>query len=105
MSLIDVTVKSGIKALAPTWDFLMEYKNSDKGPEAEDAYTKKYKSRIQQLKQDDPDVMLELLYQDEIILMCYCPAGKFCHRLLLVDEFKALGDEHNVEVIYEGEIT
>jgi len=42
LKVVDVTVKSGNKAFAPTWDFLMEYKNSDQGTPAEQIYTEKF---------------------------------------------------------------
>lgn len=102
--VIDITVKSGNKKLAPTWEFLMEYKNSAKDDAAEAVYTEKFIAKIQQLKRDEPDVLLELLYSGEIALMCYCPAGKFCHRHLLVNELVTLGQDHDVEVVYMGEI-
>ncbi|QVW28643.1 hypothetical protein pEaSNUABM8_00146 [Erwinia phage pEa_SNUABM_8] len=103
--LIDITVKTGNKLLAPTWDFLMEYKNSNKDAEAEAVYTRKYRAKIKQLYRTEPDVLLELLYAGRIALMCFCPAGKFCHRHLLVQTFQALGERYGVEIVLMGEIT
>ncbi|ANZ48427.1 hypothetical protein BIZ78_gp148 [Erwinia phage vB_EamM_Caitlin] len=103
--LLDITVKSGMKIFAPTWDFLMEYKNSNKDAEAEAVYTRKFRAKIRQLYRDNPDALLELLYSERLALMCYCPAGKFCHRHLLVRTLRALGRLHGVDVVLMGEIT
>lgn len=82
----------------------MAYKTSDKGSEAEETYKVKYAAKIKKLQEDEPEVMLELLHYGEMALMCYCPADKFCHRHLLVEEFTKLGEANNVEVVYMGEI-
>ncbi|ENZ4827718.1 hypothetical protein ACGLDM_004812, partial [Salmonella enterica subsp. enterica serovar Braenderup] len=52
---LDITVKSGLKYLAPDWDFLMDYKKSDKGPDAEAAYTKRYLQKLSRLFDEDTD--------------------------------------------------
>lgn len=83
----------------------MEYKNSNKDAEAEAVYTVKYRAKIRQLHREDPDVLLELLYAERIAFMCYCPAGKFCHRHLLIQTFEALGERYGVEIVLMGEIT
>lgn len=102
---LDITVKSGLKYLAPDWDFLMDYKQSDKGPEAEAAYTKRYLQKLNRLFDEDTDKLIEILRQDEVVLMCYCPPGKFCHRHLLVSYLIEIGEWFGYEVIYMGELS
>ncbi|EBQ9842312.1 DUF488 family protein [Salmonella enterica subsp. enterica serovar Weltevreden] len=101
---LDITVKSGLKYLAPDWDFLMDYKKSDKGPEAEAAYTKRYMQKLNRLFDEDTDKLIEILRQGEVVLMCYCPPGKFCHRHLLVSYLIEIGEWFGYDVIYMGEL-
>lgn len=102
---LDITVKSGLKYLAPDWDFLMDYKKSDKGPDAEAAYTKRYLQKLSRLFDEDTDKLIEILRQGEVVLMCYCPSGKFCHRHLLVSYLIEIGEWFSYEVIYMGELS
>ncbi|EBY3806567.1 DUF488 family protein [Salmonella enterica subsp. enterica serovar Adabraka] len=101
---LDITVKSGLKYLAPDWDFLMDYKKSDKGPEAEAAYTKRYMQKLNRLFDEDTDKLIEILRRGEVVLMCYCPPGKFCHRHLLVSYLIEIGEWFGYDVIYMGEL-
>ena len=103
IAVFDITVKSGLRAVAPDWDFLMEYKNSDKGPEAEAAYTVKYEAKMDKLEEKDPDFLINLL-ADQSAYTCYCPAGKFCHRHLLISRILRRAAERDMDVIYVGEI-
>ncbi|QVW55075.1 hypothetical protein pEaSNUABM29_00031 [Erwinia phage pEa_SNUABM_29] len=102
---LDITVKSGLKYLAPDWDFLMDYKKSDKGPEAEAAYTVRYMQKLNRLFDEDTDKLIEILRNEEVVLMCYCPEGKFCHRHLLVKYLIEIGEWFGYEVIYMGELS
>lgn len=102
---LDITVKSGLKYLAPDWDFLMDYKKSDKGPDAEAAYTKRYLQKLSRLFDEDTDKLIEILRRGEVVLMCYCPPGKFCHRHLLVSYLIEIGEWFGYEVIYMGELS
>lgn len=81
----DITVKSGLKPLAPDWDFLMEYKNSNKDKAAEDAYTQRYIAKLERLWETNPRYFDFLNEHSEVVFVCYCPAGKFCHRHILID--------------------
>ncbi|AWN08883.1 hypothetical protein MLDJOKPK_00035 [Salmonella phage SPAsTU] len=101
---LDITVKTGLKYLAPDWDFLMDYKQSDKGPEAEAAYTVRYLQKLNRLFDEDTDKLIDILRQEEVVLMCYCPPGKFCHRHLLVSYLIEIGEWFGYEVIYMGEL-
>jgi uncharacterized protein YeaO (DUF488 family) len=40
----------------------------------------------------------ELLNQDEVVLVCFCKAGDFCHRVLLAEILVKLGAEYKGEI-------
>lgn len=98
-------MKTGNKLLAPTWEFLMEYKNSKQDEEAEKIYTVKYKAKLNALYRSNPDELVGILYMGEVVFACMCAEGKFCHRHLLADSFVRLGERHNVEIVLMGELT
>ena len=93
---LDITVKSGEALLAPTWTLLSGYK---KGYVDEDQYTKTYLSLLEERYLSHPDYFEALSLKPIIALGCYCRAGVFCHRLLLV---KFL--ESKINLNYIGEI-
>jgi uncharacterized protein YeaO (DUF488 family) len=78
----DTTVKSAqgpFRALAPTWDMVMGYKNKTL---SEAAYTKQYQAILQRV----PDQVWETLAaQPEVLLLCYCRDGWFCHTHLIIE--------------------
>lgn len=102
---VDTTVKSGDKRLAPAWDFLMEYKNSAKTPGDKVVYRRQYLSKISAMYKTTPEVLLNLLKGEELILLCYCPAGEFCHRRILREILIHIGTKYGIAVIDGGEIT
>lgn len=102
--VVDVTVKSGNKAFAPTWDFLMEYKKSAQDAEAERIYTEKFYNAMRASFRANRDEWLTLLNLPEVCLLCYCTAGKFCHRILLVDIIRKQCGKWNIPFEYGGEL-
>jgi uncharacterized protein YeaO (DUF488 family) len=91
----DITVKTGSKLFAPSWKIVMNYKN---GKITEQEYTVAYYEIMKASSRDHRSEWTSLLAKDRIVLCCYCPAGVFCHRLLLAKLLAKLGAE------YEGEI-
>lgn len=113
--VIDITVKSGRREFAPTWEMVMSYKD---GRLSESGYTRQYEQMMlgtpgnpgswernfgawQGLLQQaaDRDVT--------IILVCYCRRGDFCHRHLLKEYLRKFAERHpnlhlTVEVLPEG---
>ena len=95
---LDITVKSGGgigKAFAPTWQMVMEYKNGQKvkapNPETyrtmmkqlQDNYTRMYEQMMRESLANNRMAWDWLLSQRNITLVCFCPAGEFCHRVIL----------------------
>ncbi|AUR89251.1 protein of unknown function DUF488 [Vibrio phage 1.121.O._10N.286.46.C4] len=97
---LDVTVKSGDKTFAPTWDFLMEYKK-DKD---EQKYVDKFIPLMRESYKSNTASWMELINKKEVALACYCRAGQFCHRHLLVDILEKLCNHHGINFERGGEL-
>lgn len=102
--VLDVTVKSGDKCFAPTWDFLMAYKNSAKTKADEDEYTTQFIAHMRQSFTNNKEHWREVLSQEKLCILCYCPADKFCHRLILVKLFQKQCQKWGIPFLYIGEI-
>lgn len=78
---IDTTVKSAqgpYRALAPTWDMVMGYKNKRL---SEEEYTAQYAAILQRVPAKVWDTFAD---QNEVILLCYCRDHVFCHTHLII---------------------
>jgi hypothetical protein len=93
---IDTTVKSGCVQLAPHWDMVLGVKSGEL-PEKE--YTERYYEILDYYFFNDPVFFDDLIRMETVAFGCYCPPGKFCHRLLLVEFLRCIA-----EVDYRGEI-
>lgn len=107
VELIDTTVKSGIKAFAPTWDMVTRVKQRtvENSAEEEALYTKEYTDLMRASYRANTNQWFELLTKDKIAIACYCKAGDFCHRHLLVKFILALAADAGVPAELKGEIT
>lgn len=99
--MYDITVKSGIKAFAPNWDFLMAYKNGEIGI-AE--YTRYYHQKVIGSINDNLPLWDQFLNEPKIILACYCKPGDFCHRYLLTNLLVHYLQDKGRSVTYQGEL-
>jgi len=103
--VIDVTVKSGLKAFAPSWDMVMSYKN---GTLSEKGYTERYYEMMRASWKNQRAAWQKLLDLGKsgktIVLVCYCPRGDFCHRHLLASMLKACARKQGItsEVLPEA---
>jgi uncharacterized protein YeaO (DUF488 family) len=101
---LDVTVKSGYQAFAPTWKMVTDYK---KGKITEEEYTRRYLNLMRTSFQIYPQRWAEALQlainNHVLILLCYCKEGDFCHRHLLKEYLKKYfeGEGYEVEIIAE----
>jgi len=82
---LDITVKSGDRAFAPTWKMVMGTRNSWEGRISQEEYTRQYYDLMRQSYRQNRGRWDEVLAMNEVILACYCRAGSFCHRYLLKD--------------------
>jgi uncharacterized protein YeaO (DUF488 family) len=92
---LDITVKSGQSCFAPTWEIVMNYKS---GMITEEQYASAYLSKMRLSYQDNRIIWDKLLQKDRIVLVCFCKAKSFCHRLLLADILVKLGAEYKGEI-------
>lgn len=114
--LLDVTVQNAnttfFKLMAPTWPMVRKYKAGTMSPEE---YTLEYTDLLRKrfVEQDDWCECLKRwltdLSKDDIapIFACYCNAGDFCHRVLLIEwliKFAKLYLPH-IEITYGGELS
>lgn len=100
---LDITVKGNCpsgKLYAPTWNMVKDVKTSNL---TEEDYTGLYYNLlIDRWSTHNKEMisLVKLVHDRDITLVCFCPAGAFCHRYLLV---KFL--QHNWAVDYGGERT
>lgn len=86
--MIDITVKSGVPAFAPTWQMVKGVKG---GWMTQEEYVQDYR-RMMSLSQSQNkavwDSVLKIaLTGKQVVLACYCRNGSFCHRYLLAEIF------------------
>lgn len=81
----DITAKSGCSSgwiLAPTWDLVNNYKSKKI---SEEEYTINYFKILGRRWNSVLPETLEKMNNLNVILVCYCPQGVFCHRYLAAD--------------------
>lgn len=101
IEFVDTTVKSGLSWLAPSWDIVMGVKSGKITPEE---YTVQYTELMRKSYRENKALWLELCRKDTIAIACYCPAGNFCHRYLLVEFIKAICKAENIPFEFKGEL-
>ena len=85
----DITVKGGANmAFAPTWEMVRKYKS---GGLSEAQYTAMYIAAMNESICNYKEAWDTLLSMDEATLVCFCPAGTFCHRHILAQILERLG--------------
>lgn len=102
VTFLDSTVKTGVPIFAPTWAIVLGVKN---GTITEDEYTLEYTRLMRQSYLDHTHAWLTMCRNPHVIVACYCPAGKFCHRHLLAKMFQSVCIKHNIDYRYGGEFT
>ena len=103
----DITVKSAteFRMFAPTWDMVNGYKS---GALSQERYTELYHDIIKDVWDNNFaawKVLLEYAELSNVVLVCFCPAGAFCHRVLLAQWAEIAGGAlgyTNTE--YKGEL-
>lgn len=98
---VNTTVKNGLKAFAPSWEMVMGHKA---GELSDEAYTEQYLVRMQRSQDEAPEHWDALAYGGEIALACFCRAGNFCHRYLLLKLLTQWCEKRGVSVEHMGEL-
>jgi len=92
---LDITVKSGNKAFAPTWEMVMKTK---KGKMSIEEYTHRYTELMRKSYRENRSEWDKLLACEKVVLVCFCPPGAFCHRVLLAQMLEKLGAKYMGEI-------
>jgi uncharacterized protein YeaO (DUF488 family) len=100
--LIDTTFAAQPPYLSPTREIVMNYKG-DRITEAE--YTTHFISILAQRQIDYPVQWTAFLQMEEVCVACYCKAGKFCHRHLLIEIIRKRCELDGIPFEHMGEIT
>jgi hypothetical protein len=85
---LDITVKSGDRVFAPTWDMVRGYKRRRI---SQDLYAGMYRALMLKSYRVNRARWDLLIAMDEVTLTCYCQPGVFCHRRLLAGFLAKLG--------------
>jgi hypothetical protein len=99
--VIDTTVKSGLRIFAPTWHMVTSVKD---GTISEETYTKMYFDLMRNSYRDHNDIWAEFCNREEVAVACYCKAGEFCHRHLLVAILQKVCTHNGISFFYAGEL-
>lgn len=99
--MVNTTVKSGVKFLAPVWTMVLDHKD---GYLSDEEYTVLYFTMMGESLKKNGKQWDELLAMEEVAIACYCRHGAFCHRLLLVEIIKKQCEERGIEFTYMGEL-
>jgi hypothetical protein len=82
---VDVIVKSAkgfARSFAPTWNMVMGYKN---GTLTDEQYTEQYMKILRVVSVEAWRWLYRQAVNGEVILLCFCRDGQFCHTHLLID--------------------
>ena len=102
--VLDTTIKSGAglgKVLQPSWEIVMGHK---RGQISDEEYVEKYLAMLRQRYAADRQPFLDILAHEQVTLLCYCRAGKFCHRHLAADVLIKIATAFDLPFEYRGEI-
>jgi hypothetical protein len=105
---LDTTVKSATgvgKLLAPTWALVGGIKRWQRYPAlTPEAYTEQYYHLLRARYKANAQPFLDLLAQEQVVILCYCPADSFCHRHLAVDILEKIAQAHSIPFTRGGEL-
>lgn len=99
--LVNTTVKSGLQFLAPRWDMVLGHKD---GSVSDEVYTEQYLEMMANNIVRYPEKWEALLEMEELAIACYCRAGAFCHRRLLVGILEKMCEDRGVPFTHMGEL-
>ena len=101
IELIDITVKSGEVAFAPTWEMVLGIKQ---GTLSEAEYRKQYIALMRESYHAHTASWEALMGKEAFALGCYCREGHFCHRHILKEMLLWLAHQRHLPCSDGGEI-
>jgi hypothetical protein len=102
----DITLKSNpTHILSPNnWKMVNQGRNAKPGSDTWKKYVQWYKGLLWERYKADPQPFLDILEADYVVLCCYCTTPETCHRRLAVEALEWMADQHDIEMVYVGEI-
>ena len=98
----DITVKGAAPpwdVFAPTWGMVNTYLNSSRDKRAEQVYIAEYDKIVLNAFMYNNKALTTLIHSNETrVLVCFCKAGVFCHRILLAVHLESLGANYLGEI-------
>lgn len=101
--VLDITARgksdntSGIGSIfAPAWSYVRDHQT---GKITDAQYTNLYHKDMLASYHANKQAWLEVLNRSEVVLVCFCKSGKFCHRHLLVQYLTKLGADYQGELL------
>jgi hypothetical protein len=106
---LDITVKSakGIgEILAPTWALVGGYKHWQ-GYTAltNEQYTNLYLDLLRSRYRTNEQAFIQLIQRPQLVLLCYCRSGVFCHRHLALDVLEKIANAKGLPFTRGGELS
>jgi ribA/ribD-fused uncharacterized protein len=98
---LDITVKGQDqfgKVFSPTWEMVSTYLKSARTLADQQSYIEKYHGLILNVINRNPEAWNKLLAMPQVVLVCFCTPGEFCHRNLLVYYLQKYGAKYNGEI-------
>lgn len=100
-TFMDTTIKSGKNILSPTWEMVSRHKA---GTLSDQEYTEMYIQLLRERYQSNRQAFIDIINIGDIAFGCYCTAGKFCHRYILIDIFRNICTHLGIPFEYCGEV-
>lgn len=97
----DITIMTGDSIFAPTWGMVKGHKS---GRLTDHDYVNEYRELMTFSYRNHKEEWLDLLRSDKVAIACFCKAGSFCHRRLLVSMLDLVARTHQIEFKYIGEL-
>ncbi len=104
IELIDVTLKSGDTRFSPDKETLYSYKGSKQIVDDQAVYCVRFRELMNKSYRENPEAWEEMCRKEEVAIACYCKAGAFCHRVILVEYFEKVCKKLGIEFEYMGEL-
>lgn len=105
---LDITVKSakGIgEILAPTWTLVGGYKHwHGYAVLTDQQYTELYLDLLRSRYRANEQAFIELIQRPQLILLCYCRSGVFCHRHIALDVLEKIAHAKGLPFTRGGEL-
>ena len=102
---LNTTIKSAStpegKALAPTWQMVMD---SKQGRITWEQYTEQYHALLRKRYAQDKTPFLSILKRNRVVLTCYCTDSTHCHRHLAMIVLQKIAVHHDITISLDGEL-